>query len=106
MIEGGASGEEVDVLTMGTILDGHNEEIDLLKVDIEGAERELFSSCGEWVQRAKVIVAECHGGYTSEQLRDDIGDEFAVVHLECDPRYGHEVVVLKNRSQGMWLSSL
>lgn len=35
--------------------------IDLLKLDIEGAERELFSdSCEEWLPRVRMIVIELH----------------------------------------------
>jgi FkbM family methyltransferase len=35
-------------------------EIDLLKLDIEGSERELFDSPGPWLERTKIIVTELH----------------------------------------------
>lgn len=34
--------------------------IDLLKIDIEGAEREVFGSAGDWISRVGVIAAELH----------------------------------------------
>ncbi len=37
------------------------EQIDLLKLDIEGAERELFSSdCHAWITRTQVLIVELH----------------------------------------------
>jgi FkbM family methyltransferase len=56
----GASG--VKALTIPNILaqSGH-ETIDILKLDVEGAELELFSDgCEEWLSRVKVIIIELH----------------------------------------------
>lgn len=36
------------------------EYIDLLKVDIEGAELEVFRDASAWIDRVGVIVVECH----------------------------------------------
>jgi FkbM family methyltransferase len=36
------------------------EHIDLLKVDIEGAEVEVFSDCGAWIERVDRVVIELH----------------------------------------------
>jgi FkbM family methyltransferase len=33
---------------------------DLLKIDIEGAEKEVFAAGGDWLDRARAIVVECH----------------------------------------------
>jgi FkbM family methyltransferase len=38
----------------------HLETIDLLKIDIEGAEKEIFAACGEWIDRVGVIIIELH----------------------------------------------
>jgi FkbM family methyltransferase len=36
-------------------------EVDLLKLDIEGAEKEVFSShCDEWIERTQVMIVELH----------------------------------------------
>ena len=48
------------------------KHIDLLKVDIEGAEKELFSeNCSEWIDIVKCIVMECPDNdnpFTSEKI--------------------------------------
>lgn len=36
------------------------DRVDLLKCDIEGAERELFGDCGDWIERVDVIAIELH----------------------------------------------
>jgi FkbM family methyltransferase len=36
------------------------DHVDLLKVDIEGAEVELFSECSSWIERVDGIVVELH----------------------------------------------
>jgi len=33
---------------------------DLVKIDIEGAEKEVFAAGGEWLDRSRSIVVECH----------------------------------------------
>ncbi len=47
------------------ISDMYISEIDLLKIDIEGKEEELFSGDMHWLQIVKNIVMECH----SESIR-------------------------------------
>jgi Methyltransferase FkbM domain len=35
--------------------------IDILKMDIEGAERQVFSGeCGSWIARTRVMIVELH----------------------------------------------
>lgn len=34
--------------------------VDILKIDIEGAEKEVFESCSTWIQKVGVIVVELH----------------------------------------------
>jgi FkbM family methyltransferase len=47
-------------VTMQTLLDEIGvETVDLLKMDIEGAEKEVFQSCN-WMHRVKVLVIELH----------------------------------------------
>lgn len=61
----GGLGEAVQGITIETILErtGANR-IDLLKIDIEGAERELFSeSAAKWIDRVDTIVIELHDRY-------------------------------------------
>ena len=36
------------------------EKVDLLKIDIEGAEREVFEGCSDWIRKVGVLMVELH----------------------------------------------
>jgi FkbM family methyltransferase len=55
--------------------------VDLLKLDIEGYERELLAGRPAWLDRVAAVVAELHGGYTAEQFGEDLGPDFTVAPL-------------------------
>jgi FkbM family methyltransferase len=62
---GTLNGSGIKALTIPQILaqSGH-DTIDILKLDIEGAERELFQEgCEEWLPRVKMIIIELHDRY-------------------------------------------
>jgi FkbM family methyltransferase len=62
---GTLNGSGIKALTIPQILaqSGH-DAIDILKLDIEGAERELFrDGCEEWLPRVKMIIIELHDHY-------------------------------------------
>lgn len=59
----------IRVVTMETVLMAlGRDEVDLLKVDIEGAERELFDNCGSWIGRIRAAIVECHLPYTADDF--------------------------------------
>jgi FkbM family methyltransferase len=64
-IAGRSDSVEVLMVSMDTILARlpKDEDVDLLKIDIEGGEAALFldGSC-EWLKRVKAIIAEFHPG--------------------------------------------
>jgi hypothetical protein len=39
--------------------------IDILKVDIEGSEKEVFESCETWIDRVGVLIVELHDRWKS-----------------------------------------
>lgn len=91
---------KVPVVTMASILDG-DEPIDLLKVDIEGAEAELFSNCAGWIGRVKTILVECHTPYKLADLERDLrkaGADFKLLDVDKKPEWGFEVGLLESRS--------
>jgi FkbM family methyltransferase len=56
------SGElEVPVVSMRTLL-ADLDRVDLLKIDIEGAESELFRGDLSWLEKVKAIIIEFHSG--------------------------------------------
>ena len=46
--------------------------VDLLKVDIGGAERQVFSGQPAWLGSVSYIVVELHQGYSLTTLGDDL----------------------------------
>jgi FkbM family methyltransferase len=60
-IEGAVRGSEVRGITVGTLMREHRlNYIDVLKVDIEGSEKEVFESCSAWIDRVGVLIVELH----------------------------------------------
>ena len=58
---GASTGDTIRGMTMATILrESGFEQVDLLKVDIEGAEAELFKGQLDWLQRVHAIAIEFH----------------------------------------------
>ena len=51
----------VDSIDVATLLDQFGiERLDLLKIDVEGAERDIFGSSEPWIGRVDAVVAELH----------------------------------------------
>ncbi len=70
----------------------HVSYIDILKVDIEGSEKEIFSSCGGWINRVRVFVIELH-----ENLVPGCTEAFitAIAHLKnySTERRGENLII-------------
>jgi len=95
----GSTCVEVPVVTMKSIL-GDAEAIDLLKVDIEGAEEELFSDCRDWIGKVQMLLVECHGHYKVASLLKDLeraGADFTVLECEVKPEWDFEVALLERK---------
>jgi hypothetical protein len=72
MINWSGAGAEVPAITIFEILEKYGlTEVDLLKVDIEGAEQEIFKN-PEFLSRVGLGVIELHGEYTFEAFALDI----------------------------------
>ncbi len=51
----------VTAITLDKIMKDYNiEKIDILKIDIEGAEREVFSNTSSWIEKVNAIIIELH----------------------------------------------
>jgi FkbM family methyltransferase len=46
--------------------------IDVLKVDVEGAEREIFSGAPAWLKKVRCVVIELHNDYSFADFQRDI----------------------------------
>lgn len=57
----GATTTRVRAISLSTIMEDYElDHINLLKIDIEGSERELFQHAGDWIERVEVIICELH----------------------------------------------
>lgn len=68
------SGERTaEGLSLGTLLDRLGwERADFVKMDIEGAEREVLRRNTGWAWRVRSLKVETHVGYSREECRDDL----------------------------------
>jgi FkbM family methyltransferase len=99
----GSTCVEVPVVTMKSIL-GDAQVVDLLKVDIEGAEEELFADCRDWIGKVGMLLVECHGHYKVASLLDDLkraGADFTVLECELKPEWDFEVALLERNPAGV-----
>ncbi len=54
------SGDQVRAVTMRTLMKEHHmPSVDLLKIDIEGAEKEVFEAC-DWMHNVRSMMIELH----------------------------------------------
>ena len=79
-----SAGQSVEALPLADILADHAKDqiIDLLKCDIEGAEKELFADCHAWIGQVEAIVIELHAPYTLADLQAALksaGADFEIV---------------------------
>lgn len=57
----GETVHEVQAITVETIMKEHElDRIDILKIDIEGAEREVFSDPTAWIGKVDALIVELH----------------------------------------------
>lgn len=58
-------GGEIEGITLPEVLDrGGIEAADLVKIDIEGAERGVFEHAADWAPRVRALIGELHEGLT------------------------------------------
>jgi FkbM family methyltransferase len=90
---------DADVVTMDTVMTTlRTDTIDFLKCDIEGAERELFESCDEWISHVRVMTVECHKDFRASdfvKLLEAKGVVTEMLHLESTPHLGCEAITLR-----------
>lgn len=92
----GAPENAVPAITISDILGKYGkEEIDLLKIDIEGAELELFGHGYEnWLSRTKVLMIETHDhlrkGCSNSVFKALVNYDFSIFHK------GENVICIRN----------
>lgn len=57
----------IEGVTVNQILEELNwDALDIVKIDIEGAEKEVFSTNCDWLLKAKVLIVELHDRYKAD----------------------------------------
>ncbi len=63
------NGKTIPAITINSLLKKYNwTEIDIVKIDIEGAEKEVFANerAAEWLSKTKLLIIELHDNYTAD----------------------------------------
>lgn len=56
-----STGQQIDCITMDSFLKEYRiDSIDILKMDIEGGEKEVLEGADRWMAKVKIITAELH----------------------------------------------
>jgi FkbM family methyltransferase len=95
----------IEVLTVPQVLEraGVDETtpIDVLKCDVEGAERCLFAECEAWIGRVRLLAVETHDGYTVDDVAAAVagaGAQLELRELQLYAEFGNEVGVFVQRA--------
>lgn len=75
LVRGGTEGIEVDTLTMEQLMERAGiTTIDVLKMDIEGAEKLILPARPAWLKQVGLLLTELHDGYGFTELERDLAD--------------------------------
>ena len=90
------SGTKVRAITMQTLMNEvQMSSIDLLKVDIEGAEKEVFESC-DWMDRVRCLMIELH-----DRLKPGCSEAVESVTAGFEKLHRHETTVYLRPSHSL-----
>lgn len=65
---------DIEGVTLSELLErARVNRVDLLKIDVEGAEREIFAAAGEWAGRVRGLIGELHGDFTPREAARLLG---------------------------------
>jgi FkbM family methyltransferase len=68
----GGEGAPVRAVSLATLMREQGGPVDYVKVDVEGAERELLSDGTGWAEQVRCLKVELHGEYRAEQCEADL----------------------------------
>jgi FkbM family methyltransferase len=84
---------EIDTITVDDIMrEFQINRIDLLKVDIEGAEKEIFEHCHQWIANIEVIAIELHA-----RIKEKCSQAFYGATQEFEFERKNDMTVFKSR---------
>ena len=71
-VTGGEEGTPVRAVSLAELVREHGGPVDYVKVDVEGAERELLRDGGGWAGEVRCLKVELHGEYSVEECQADL----------------------------------
>jgi len=87
---------KVDALTVADLMsDCGVDRVNLLKLDIEGSEKEVFSNALPWIDRVDAIFVELHDRFKPGCARAFFG---AVTDFPVELRRGEKILVIRDAS--------
>jgi FkbM family methyltransferase len=86
-------GPVVPTLSLDTLLERSGGPVDYVKMDVEGAERELLSQNTGWAEHVWSIKVEVHGDYGVKDCAHDL--EVLGFETKVDRRHSHAVVGIR-----------
>jgi FkbM family methyltransferase len=72
MVTAAAEGTPVRAVSLATLLREYGGPVDYLKVDVEGAERELLRDGTAWAGEVRCVKVELHGDYGVDECQADL----------------------------------
>ena len=90
-----ADDADIETTTVDALIDQLGvDTVDLLKIDIEGGEVELFADKPQWLSRVRMLVIELH----DRQVTGCSRALYAAVdpYVEAEYRYGENIVLILN----------
>lgn len=83
-------GDEVEAVSVHTLLNHYGiDKVDLMKIDIEGAEKDILGENNEWLAKTENIIIELHKPYGLENLKNDL-EPFGFRIIKPDPTNGFQ----------------
>ena len=66
-------GDQLEAISVNTLLKNYGiDKVDLMKIDIEGAEKDILEKNKEWLQKTENIIIELHKPYNISDLERDL----------------------------------
>jgi FkbM family methyltransferase len=95
LVADGPSSRSVRCLTLAEIMSAYRiDAIDILKINIEGAEEGMFSLAPGWLSKVGCILIELHNGYSLHEFRADVASSgFRVFEPGSDLENGIVIAV-------------
>jgi FkbM family methyltransferase len=95
------AGQPVQCYTIDEILASSGmSTVDIVKIDIEGAEKLLFSGNNDWLQRVRVIIIELHGDYSEQDFQNDMREAGFTVFPPDRARGNRMLLAVSNSAIG------